>query len=109
MKLILSIALFIFILSAAPSKTFSQDISGDYSVGKTSCTIEYSGQVIKVYWRDGVGNTNLVYTQELPNGNIVYEEYDGNDYSGKFIFKSASFYSGIYERADGKRFNVRKR
>ena len=91
------------------SKAFSQDIYGSYSVGKTSCTIESSGSAFNVYWRDGIGSTQLTYTEELPNGNLVYEEYDGNTYSGRFIFKNEHYYSGIYERADGRKFNVKKR
>ncbi len=77
-------------------------------MGRTSCTIEYSGNLLNCYWRDGVGNTSLVYTEELPNGNLVYEEYDSSTYSGRFIFKNSYYYSGVYERADGRKFNVRK-
>ena len=97
------------LLFALSSNSFAQLMDGTYSVGKTSCTIESAGPTLTVYWKDGVGSTKLSYSEELPNGNLVYDEYDGDTWTGQFIFKNSSFNSGIYERADGKRFNVRRR
>ena len=109
MKLKIYIPFLLILLFTLTSKSSSQLMDGTYSVGKTLCTIESAGPTLTVYWKDGVGSTKLSYAEELPNGNLVYDEYDGDVWSGQFIFKNSSFNSGIYERADGKRFNVRRR
>lgn len=108
--LILAAGLF-FISSA---RSFSQDVVvGDYSVGKTSCTVEWdsSNKEYRVYWSGGTGYTVLMWIKDLPNGNIVYDEYEKNwtTYTGEFTFKSDSFLSGIYVREDGKEFNVKRK
>jgi hypothetical protein len=89
------------------------DVEGKYSVGKTSCTIEWStdDRVFKVYWKNGIGNTLLYFKEELPNGNLVYEEYEsnGSNYAGKFTFKDSNYNKGEYERADSEVFIVKRK
>jgi len=108
MKKLIFILFLFFILS---SIIFSQE--GTYRVGKTSCTIESSHSYFKVYWENGIGYTQLTYDETYPNGNIVYKEYDYHsenniEYVGSFIFKDERYLSGIYERADGKTFKLKK-
>lgn len=109
-------SLFVLALFFIASNVYSQkayDIEGRYSVGKAYCTVEWSEsiRVFKVYWDNGTGYTTLFYTDEYPNGNLVYTEYesDGATYTGTFTFDDSGCSSGIYERADGKKFNVRKK
>lgn len=109
MKLKICIPFLVILLFVLTSTSFSQLMDGEYSVGKTSCTIESAGPTLSVYWKDGVGSTKLNFSEELPNGNLVYDEYDGDTWTGQFIFKNSTFNSGIYERADGKRFNLKRR
>lgn len=89
------------------------EIEGTYSVGKTSCTIEWStdDRVFKVYWKNGIGYTLLYFKEELPNGNLVYEEYEsgGSNYTGKFTFKDSKYEKGEYERADSEVFKVKRK
>jgi hypothetical protein len=111
-KLILP--LFVLGLMFASAQAFSQraiDIEGRYSVGKTYCSVEWSGNTLKCYWDNGTGYTILVYTDEYPNGNIIYTEYesDGETYTGTFTFKDTGCNSGTYERWDQKKFSVKKR
>ena len=104
---------FILIVISPKIHALDYSVEGSYSVGKTSCTIEWdnSDKAYKVYWNEGIGYTLLFYKEELPNGNIVYEEYEssGNTYTGKFTFKDYRYFKGEYERSDGKTFTVRKR
>jgi hypothetical protein len=103
----------IFLISSKSHAQQENDIQGKYSVGKTSCTIEWdSGErAYKVYWKEGIGYTLLFYDDVLPNGNIVYKEYesDGNTYTGKFTFKDISYRRGEYERSDGTTLTVKRR
>jgi hypothetical protein len=82
-------------------------------VGKTSCTIEWStdDRVFKVYWKNGIGYTQLFFKEELPNGNLVYEEYESNGttYTGKFTFKDSRYSKGEYERSDSEVFIVKRK
>ena len=108
----LQVSIFFFALLFISANTFSQraiDIEGRYSVGKTACTIEWSGNILKVYWDNGTGYTSIVYSDEYPNGNIVYTEYesDGETYTGTFTFEDTACNSGVYERWDGKKFSIR--
>ncbi len=93
-------------------RLFDYSVEGDYRVGKTSCTIQWDNvdQVYKVYWKEGIGYTVLQYKEELPNGNIVYDEYqsNGRSYTGTFTFKNYKYLKGEYERVDGKKFKVNK-
>jgi hypothetical protein len=93
-------------------KAQNDAVVGDYSVGKTSCTIEWDSynKEYRVYWSGGTGYTVLMWIKDQPNGNIVYDEYERNwtDYTGEFIFKSDRFLSGTYVRSDGKEFSVRR-
>ena len=103
------------LLLISPARSFSQsdDVEGKYSVGKTSCTITWDERdhVDKVYWSVGTGNTTLFYKNVSPNGNIVYDEYDdtNTDYLGTFTFKNESLSRGIYTRADGKEFTIKRK
>jgi hypothetical protein len=105
--------LFTLIFISTKLHALDNNVEGSYSVGKTSCTIEWdnSDRAYKVYWNEGIGYTLLFYKEDLPNGNIVYEEYEssGNTYTGKFTFKDYRYSRGEYERSDGKVFNVKKR
>lgn len=108
--------LFLLLFLSVPVKSsFSQtdDVEGTYMVGKTSCTIEWDtrDKTYKVYWNEGTGYTTLFYQKELPNGNLVYEEYesDGATYTGTFTFKDDTYRKGQYERSDGKKFNVKRK
>jgi len=112
----LSVAIpFIFLFAGilrAQATSSVYDLEGGYSVGKTSCTIEWStdDRVFKVYWKNGIGNTLLYFKEELPNGNLVYEEYESNTsaYAGKFTFNS-KYTKGEYERADYTVFKVKRK
>ncbi|MCC6865592.1 MAG: hypothetical protein IT280_05470 [Ignavibacteria bacterium] len=113
-KLLISIFFLSLILSARNS--FSQkayDVEGRYSVGKTACTIEWSesSKAFRVYWDKGTGYTLLFYSDEYPNGNIIYTEYedDGATYVGSFTFSDSGCNSGTYTRWDSKKFSVRKK
>ncbi len=104
------------VLSLLALKAYSGtagDVEGRYSVGKTSCTIEWDtrDKTYKVYWTEGIGYTTLFFKEELPNGNMVYDEYesDGTTYAGTFTFKNDSYRKGEYERKDGKKFSVKRR
>ncbi len=115
MKTKLTISIFLFaVLFLGAQKTRAQDgIEGSYSVGKTSCTIEWSqnDKAYKCYWNEGTGYTLIFYKEDQPNGNIVYDEYekDGVTYTGTFTFKTDSYRSGIYSRSDGKDFSVKRK
>ncbi|MEO8514861.1 MAG: hypothetical protein ABI543_14985 [Ignavibacteria bacterium] len=113
-KLIALIFALALIFTAA--KTYSQkayDVEGRYSVGKAACTVEWneSSKAFRVYWDNGTGYTLLFYSDEYPNGNIVYTEYedDGATYTGTFTFTDSRCDSGSYVRWDGKKFSIRKR
>ena len=103
----------LFLISPARAFSQSDDVEGKYSVGKTSCTITWDerDKVYKVYWSEGIGNTTLFYKNVSPNGNIVYDEYNDTDtdYLGTFTFKNESLTRGVYTRADGKEFTVKRK
>lgn len=110
------LSLFILVLIFISSRAYSQNdevIDGNYTVGKTSCMVEWdvSERVYKVYWKDGIGFTYLRFGEESPNGNWVWEEYESDftTYTGRFTFKDNSYQKGEYERSDGKKFAVKKK
>ncbi len=115
MKTKLIISLFIYtILFLSSQKAHSQDaVEGAYKVGKTSCTIEWSqdSRAYKVYWDQGTGYTLLFYKEDLPNRNVVYDEYekDGSTYTGTFTFKNDSYSAGVYTRSDGTDFVIKRK
>jgi hypothetical protein len=88
-------------------------VEGSYTVGKTGCTIEWDSynKSFQVYWDGGTGYTILFYIKDAPNGNVIYDEYekDGTTYTGTFTFKSDSYKTGTYSRADGKEFSIKRR
>ncbi len=113
MKYLLLLAALFLLLTVKSYSGTAGDVEGRYTVGKTSCTIEWdtNERAYKVYWTEGIGYTMLFFKEEQPNGNMVYDEYesDGSTYAGTFTFKDGSFRKGQYERKDGKKFNVKRR
>jgi hypothetical protein len=113
MKYLLLLAAAFSLLTIRTYSGTAGDVEGRYSVGKTSCTIEWDthDKTYKVYWSEGIGYTTLFFNEELPNGNMVYEENesDGSTYTGTFTFKDQSYRKGEYERKDGKKFSVKRR
>src|ERR1043166_7041276 len=103
-KLIIIISFFSFL------SLFAQE--GIYKVGNTTCTIESSHTYYKVYWENGTGYTSIIFKEQYPNGNEVFDEYDYKNnesiYVGSFIFKNDYYQSGIYIRDDGKEFKIKK-
>ena len=59
----------------------------------------------------GTGYTLLFYKEDLPNRNVVYNEYekDGVTYTGTFTFKNDSYMSGVYTRSDGTDFTIKRK
>lgn len=99
-----------FLLLAVP-KTHAQDaVEGKYLVGKTSCRIEWHVNEFRCYWSKGKSYTVLIYQKDLPNGNVVYDEYekDWTTYTGTFTFKNDSYLTGLYSRADGTEFDIER-
>jgi len=115
-KTLVTTSLIIVLLFLVSTNTYSQkayDVEGRYAVGKTNCTIEWSesSNAFRVYWDNGTGYTLLFYSDEYPNGNIVYTEYenDGVTYTGTFTFTDSGCSTGKYDRWDGKQFSIRKK
>jgi len=110
-RLIFAVIGLAFLFLAVP-KVHAQDaVEGRYSVGETSCRIEWHVHEFRCYWAKGKGYTVLIYQKDLPNGNIVYDEYlkDWTTYSGTFTFKNDSYLTGLYTRDDGKEFEVERK
>jgi hypothetical protein len=99
----------VFVVRAAKAQG---SIDGQYSVGKTSVTIEWdvSERVYKGYWKDGTGFTYLTFAEPYPNGNYVCDEYESDftTYTGTFTFKDDTYTNGEYKRSDGKKFSVKR-
>ena len=109
-------SIFILALIFTASNAYSQkayDVEGRSAVGKTNCTSEWSesSKAFRVQWDNGTGYTLLFYSDEYPNGNIVYTEYenDGVTYTGTFTFTDSACNTGTQDRWDGKQFSIRKR
>ncbi len=94
-------------LRSAPPETAIDvelgDFSGKYSVGETSCTVEYKNKGYAVKWAKGSG---LEYFAMM-DGNTFTSSTDESE-ANKFVFDDDELSTGTFYRADGRTFAVRR-
>jgi len=78
-----------------------------YKLANTTFTLEFISEVEgKIYYDNGIGFTIIKYSDKLPNGNLVWEETDGQTKTGVYTFKDSNLESGVFSRyKDNKKFD----
>jgi hypothetical protein len=84
------------------------EFRGRYQVGKTYCVVKPIKMAFSVYWEKG-NKKDIVFFARYPteNGKAIFysEQKNGED---SFIFDDKTYNTGVFIRADGKQFPIRK-
>lgn len=83
------------------------EFEGKYQVGDTSCTVTPAKMSFDVKWAKGSGVETFAFdsTQE---GKHVFVSDKTGDSANTFIFDDENYNTGIFRRADGKEFPVKR-
>jgi hypothetical protein len=75
---------------------------GRFQVGDTTCTVRPSKMTYEVRWAKGSGVENFFYKDQYSF------ESDTDNGSNRFEFDDESYSTGVFYRADGKEFPVKR-
>lgn len=79
------------------------DFRGRYTVGDTSCTVEFKNKGYAVKWAKGSG---IEYFSFMDGTTFASSTVESE--ANKFVFDDGNYNSGTFYRADGKTFPVKR-
>lgn len=88
----------------------SQDnfFEGRYKVGDTSCTVKPVKMAFEVKWARGKGVMMFFNDSASQNGKPTFVSENKGAGTDRFVFDDERFESGVFVRADGKEFPIKK-
>jgi hypothetical protein len=84
------------------------EFEGRYKVGKTSCSVVPVKMAFEVKWKKGRGVMHFFFDTTTPDGKTIFVSKDLGKGRDQFIFDDNAYNSGIFIRADGKKFKVER-
>lgn len=80
---------------------------GKYQVGDTTCTVKPVKMAFEVKWAKGSG-VEMFFFQDRANDKIIYSSDPDEGKANSFAFDDENFDTGIFYRADGKEFPIKR-
>ena len=103
------VALYLLLLSiSALALDSADDFDGSYGVGPTTCTVSPIKMAFEVRWAHGTGPQIFFYDSASPFGSFRFVSERKPDGFDHFVFYDSGLKRGVFIRADGIRFPVRK-
>jgi hypothetical protein len=84
------------------------EFEGRYKVGNTTCTVMPIKMAFEIRWKKGRGVMYFFFDKTTPDGKFIFVSEDFGKGRDKFIFSDKFYNSGIFIRADGKVFVVKR-
>ena len=98
--------------AAEDSKTASSETRGEfegkYKVGETTCTVKPIKMAFEIKWAKGTGTEIFFASVVNGNGKATFSSDADNGKSNVFVFDDENYNSGVFKRADGKEFSVKR-
>ena len=103
------VALYLLLLCiSVPAADSADEFDGSYYVGSTICTITPIKMAFEVRWANGAGSQVFFYNTTSPFDSFSFVSERKPDGFDRFVFYDSSLENGVFIRADGFRFLVRK-
>ena len=85
-----------------------QEFEGRYQVGTTSCKVKPVKMAFELRWARGKGVQIFFFEGQSKEGKYTYATDSQSKTQDRFVFDPENFSSGIFIRADGKEFPVKR-
>ncbi len=83
------------------------EFEGKYTIGTTSCTVKPVKMAFEVKWEKGRG-AEMFFFQDRADDKIIFASDPKTGKANVFSFDDESYNTGIFYRADGKEFPVKR-
>ena len=94
--------------SADNSKTDSNgNFEGKYTIGDTTCTVKPVKMAVEVKWEKGTG-TEMFFSEGEANDKFIFASNPETGKANVFSFDDENYNTGIFYRADGKEFPIKR-
>ena len=98
------------LLAPAPTET-TRSVSvfeGRYKVGNTTCDVTPIKMAFDVKWAKGKGRMTFFFDKTTSDGKIIFVSEPQDKGRDTFVFNDDHYDVGLFIRADGKVFAVKK-
>jgi hypothetical protein len=84
------------------------EFAGSYQVGNTQCTVKPIKMAFEVRWLKGKGAMTFFFDKITPEGKSIFIGELPSEKKDQFIFNDNSYNTGVFIRADGRKFPVER-
>ena len=85
----------------------SGEFEGKYQIGDTTCTVKPVKMAFEIRWEKGAG-VEMFFADERRGNRITFSSDPKNRRSNVFSFDDETYNTGIFFRADGKEFPIKR-
>ena len=89
------------------SSTNSGEFEGKYQIGETTCTVKPVKMAFEVRWEKGSG-VEMFFSEGEANDKFIFASDPETGKANVFSFDDENYNSGIFYRADGKEFSIKR-
>jgi Protein of unknown function (DUF3828) len=83
------------------------EFEGKYQIGETICTVKPIKMAFEVKWEKGSG-TEIFFSQDRANDKYIFASDPPTGKANIFSFDDENYNTGIFYRADGKEFPIKR-
>lgn len=83
------------------------EFEGTYQIGDTTCTVKPIKMAFEVKWARGTG-TEIFFFQDRANDKYIFASDPDKGKANVFSFDDENYNTGIFYRADGKEFPIKR-
>ena len=89
------------------AKNQTDGFEGTYQIGDTTCTVKPVKMAFEVRWAKGSG-AEMFFFQDRANDKYIFASDPPKGKANSFAFDDENFTTGIFYRADGKQFPIKR-
>jgi len=83
------------------------EFEGKYQIGETTCMVKAVKMAFEVKWEKGKG-TEMFFSEGVANDKYIFASHPKTGKSNAFSFDDENYNTGIFYRADGKEFPIKR-
>ena len=93
--------------SAAKDVAGNGEFEGKYQIGDTTCNVKPIKMAFEVKWEKGTG-TEIFFSEGRANDRYIFASDPKTGKANSFAFDDENYNTGIFYRADGKEFAIKR-
>ena len=93
---------------SSQSSSVTSEFEGLYKVGNTSCAVTPIKMAFEIKWAKGRGVMIFFFDKITADGKVIFVSEKLDNGRDKFVFDDGRYKAGLFIRADGKVFTVKK-